>query len=237
MALTPFVTSLLAEQIKPGARVASMGYPDIVADPALIAAILGDRLPQLQYRPDSPAIAKWHGLPAGRQVPDAHSFFGLLGSQLDVFDVAELRGGEIIADLNQQIDKRHLGVYDFVLDVGTLEHCFNIAQAGINMARLLKAGGIIYHTNPYNSGNHGFYGINPTWYADFYSQPGFKLLRCNLFQREAIYEVPHTGRFKCAVAEVNAFAAAMRTELRPVEFVIQTKYKALLGKQVDICVD
>ena len=216
-----------------------MGYPDIIAPSDLIAEVLGDKLPELKYREDSATIARWHNLPAGFNVPDAASFFGLQGASLDVYDVAEIRGGEILCDLNHNHPhwRDGAGTYDFVIDVGTIEHCFNIGQAALNMAGLLKAGGIIYHTNPYNSGNHGFYGINPTWYADFYSQPGFRLLRCNLFQREQVIEIPHTGRFKCDVAEVNVFAAAMRTELRPVEFVVQTKYKAMLTKEMDVTVD
>lgn len=242
MALTTFVTAMLAEQIKPGARIASLGYPDMLAPSDLIAEVLGDKLPELKYRADSEQIAKWHGLPLGTKVPDAASFFGLQGASLTVFDVAELRGGEVIADLNMPhwLWCEHAGSYDFVLDVGTLEHCFNIGQAALNMAGLLKKGGIIYHTNPYNCGNHGFYGINPTWYADFYGQPGFRLLRCNLFKHEKLIEIPHTGRFRCDEGEVNVFAAAVRTEIRPVEFVVQAKYKAMLEKTtkaMDICVD
>jgi hypothetical protein len=229
MALTPLVTRLLGDKVKPGHRVASMGYPDVVSRPELIEAVLGKRVEELEYRIDSPAICKWHGLPEGQKIPTAESFFSLLGATLDVFDVAEVRGGEILCDLNEPM--AYMPGYDFVLDVGTIEHCFNIGQAAKNMAGLLKVGGIIFHGNPHNSGNHGFYGLNPTWYADFYWQEGFELLGCCLQEQgsDDALEVPLTGRFRCDSPSMNIFAVARRTEILPIRWPIQTKYKKLIG--------
>ena len=236
MALTPLVTSMLVPLIKQGHRIASMGYPDIVAPLDMLEQLLGVRFGALKYRPDSEQICKWHGLPQ-HAIPDAESFFDVLGATLDVYDIVEARGGEIVCDLNEPLPVTCItngvwhGPYDFVLDVGTIEHCFNIGQAAKNMAGLLKEGGVIFHGNPHNSGNHGFYGINPTWYADFYGQEGFTLLYCKLMQRgaELPIEVPLTSRFHCPASEVNIFAAARRDEVRPILFPQQTKYKNMTG--------
>ena len=228
MALTPLVTALLAEQIKLGARIASMGYPDLIAPPEMIAGILGDRLPELKYREDSVQIAKWHGLPSGSQVPDAASFFALQGATLDVFDVAEIRGGEIIGDLNQThwLWRERAGQYDFVLDVGTLEHCFNIGQAALNVAGLLKEGGIIYHTNPHSGwGNHGFYSIHPTFYYDFYESNGFKVLGCLLFDRKNnLYQAPPHRRFT-PNGDMNIYCSAQREKVKMLTYPTQRKYR------------
>jgi hypothetical protein len=99
------------------------------------------------------------------------------------------------------------------------------------MAGLLKDGGVIFHGNPHNSGNHGFYGLQPTWYADFYGQDGFDLLYCVLQQRgtEEQLQPPLTGRFSLPAAEVNIFAAARRTAILPIQWPTQTKYKSLIG--------
>lgn len=235
MALTTLQLSMLAPRIKPGARIAAMGYPDLIAPLDMIEALCGDNFGKLEYREDSAKICKWHGLDE-RRIPDSRSFFGLLGAELNVYDIVETRGGEIIEDLNVrwynegewEIERCW---YDFVLDVGTLEHCFNIGQAALNMACMLKAGGTIHHGNPYNMGNHGFYGLNPTWYADFYGQPGFKLHYCKMMEPRTDDEPtqpPLTKRFSCDRAEVGIFAVAERTAILPIEFPMQTKYKSLI---------
>lgn len=231
MALSQTMMREACQFIKPGHRVASMGYPDIVAPMGEVSAILGERVKYLTYRDDSEAICKRHGLEQ-HPVPNAESFFSLLGAQLDVFDVVAERGCEIITDLNYPVEIWLRGSYDIVLDVGTLEHCFNIAQAGINMAGMLKAGGVIFHENPFNWGNHGFYGLNPTWYADFYGQLGFVLSACCLLGKDGSGAmVPTTQRFQFTSAEANVFAVAKRVEILEIGFPIQTKYKKLIGAQ------
>src|SRR3990167_6188878 len=212
----------LCDRLKPGSRIASMGYPDLLAPVVAFETILGDRFDDLKYRDDSNSICQRHGIRPLRKIPDAKSFFGLLEANLDVFDIVQERGDEIICDLNHEMMIAP-GVYDFVLDVGTLEHCFNIAQAVFNMAGLLKEGGVIFHENPFLMGNHGFYSMNPTWYADFYGQDGFRLISCVLITKNRIGDVPHTGRFIFTDDEATCFAIAERTKILPLTFPTQTK--------------
>jgi len=183
MAITPLMTLKLVNELKKrdGARIASMGYPDIIASEKLISQLTTGCLKPLAYRVDSDAICQRHGIEPARRIPDAESFFGVFGAKLDVFDIVQERGGEILCDLNYPIAPDHAKQYDFVLDVGTLEHCFNIAQAAFNMAGLVKVGGMIFHENPSTGwNNHGFYALQPTWYADFYGQPGWELRDCRM---------------------------------------------------------
>ena len=153
MALSVTQTAVLGPILKTGRRVASMGYPDIIAPMELVEKIMGDEFPKLTYRQDSEAICKRHGI-AQREIPDAHSFFKAMGCALDVYDIVKERGCEILCDLNHPIVPR--GTYDIVLDVGTAEHCFNIGQAIVNMADIVRKDGYIIHVNPFNCGNHGF---------------------------------------------------------------------------------
>lgn len=232
MALTKITCDDLVPRLFEGARVASFGYPDIVAPDNDVVRWLGRR--ECEYRADSEEICRWHGMEK-RRIPDARSFFGALGCKLDVFDIAQIRGGEIIADLNVEwregLYPFTWSSYDFLLDVGTLEHCFNIGIAAKNMAGLLNQGGIIYHGNPLWMANHGFYGLNPTWYADFYAQPGMELLWCKLLPKGGVepMEAPLTQRFILdKPPEMNIFAAARRTEIMPISTsIMQTKYAAL----------
>lgn len=215
---------------KPGARIAAMGYPDIVASAKQIEEWTAGCLRPLKYRVDSDVICKRHGIKESRPIPDAESFVGLFGATLDVFDIVRERGSEIPCDLNYPIDAKHHDQYDFVLDVGTLEHCFNIAQAAVNMASLLRKGGTIFHENPFNWCNHGFYGLNPTWYADFYGQPGFALHDFRfLFSNGKHVVLEAADRVvRCLwqeQIEANCYAMAERTEILPINFPMQTKYK------------
>ena len=330
MALSVTQTAVLGPILKTGRRVASMGYPDIIAPMELVEKIMGDEFPKLTYRQDSEAICKRHGL-AKRDIPDAHSFFKVMGCALDVYDIVKERGCEILCDLNHPIrgqvcysgtyEKDHLqqmraaeqqvpteilqGVpreayagnasnacrtiprgtsevdmsvireclsgtgetctapmrdlwlqgreaprglyeatrgqvampemphvasfpleyYDIVLDVGTAEHCFNIGQAIVNMADMVRKDGYIIHENPANWGNHGFYNLNPTFYADFYSANGFELTECFLTRRDGGgLRVPLTGRFKFPPEEVNIFAMAQRKTIQKLVWPTQTKY-------------
>lgn len=231
MALSTLLMRELCKRLKPGARIASMGYPDIIAPSKEIESILGAKCYSIKYHGDSEAIGKWHGVE--QKIPDAHSFFELQGATLDVYDVVDHRGTEIIADLNKPFTVPR--GYDFVIDVGTMEHCFNIGCAALNMAGILTKGGFILHENPYSMGNHGLYSINPTFYADFYGQRGFRLHECWLVPRghDPIKNVDRTRRFKYEGPEANMIAIAERTEVLPVRFVVQSKYKKMIPDAED----
>lgn len=224
MALSALMMIKVCRFLKEGDRVAAMGYPDIIGTETQIEEILKGR--EVAYRPDSEAICKRHGL-AQRKIPDAESFFHSLGARLDVFDIIKERGTEILCDLNKPFVEKES--YEMVLDVGTLEHCFNVGQAMMNMAGLLKKGGMIFHQNPFNLGNHGFYGFNPTFYQDFYEQNGFSVLDNRLVNKLMSLKVPATGRFVYEQKEAGTFCIARREEVKEFVFPTQTKYKQKLG--------
>ncbi len=225
MALNPIALEKLLGKLKPGDAIASMGYPDILYPPDRLEGLVGDKFLRIEYRDDSGEICRRHGLPAHR-VPDAEKLFELYGASLDVFDIVQERGTEIVLDLNHPIPVNGVGQFDYVLDVGTLEHCFNAPQALVNMLSLLKEGGIIIHENPFNWGNHGFWNLNPTLYHDFYTDNGCEILECVLVTRGGgIAEVPITGRFQFLQDEANCLCVAVKLEDVPIAFPTQTKYR------------
>lgn len=202
-----------------------MGYPDLIAPLSVFESILEDPV-KLSYREDSEKICRRHGMPP-RKIPDAHSFFELMECELDVYDIVQERGCEIVCDLNNNLDPILKAYnYDIVLDVGTLEHCFNISQAIINMAGMVKVGGYIIHENPFLAGNHGFYSLNPTFFVDFYSANGFEVLECKLVNSKGEHAlVPRTKRFRFMSEEANVFAFAKREGMQRFVYPIQTKYR------------
>ena len=226
MALSIAQTHAVWKIVKPGMRVASFGYPDIIAPMEQIEKILKEEISELSYRADSQAICKRHGL-ADRPIPDADSFFALLGAKLTVYDIVRERGNEIILDLNEPL--KLIEQYDLVLDVGTVEHCFNIAQAMMNMASMVNVGGRIIHENPFNCGNHGFYNLNPTFYCDFYAANGFRVTVCGLVGKDGNAGPVAPGRrFKYTDSEANVFVIAERLCEQPFVFPVQAKYQGLI---------
>ena len=227
MALSIAQTIALHNLLREGMKVASFGYPDMIAPPSLMDRLVGTKT-GLKYRTDSDAICRRHGMER-RPIPDAEHLFALLGCTLHVYDIVQERGCEILCDLNDPMVVIH--DYDIVLDVGTVEHCFNIGQAMMNMAGMVKVGGYIVHENPFNCGNHGFYNLNPTFYKDFYTANGFTVLSCLLSTRDGrVCDVPHASRFSFLEQEINTYALARRDSVVPFTFPMQAKYaKAAAG--------
>jgi hypothetical protein len=213
-------------------RVLSLGYPDILAGPADIARIFGPEIASgLGVRADSQSIRSWHhaGKP-GEGVVSAEDLFERLGVQLEVLDITEARGGEMIFDLNEPLPQYLRENYLLVIDGGTLEHCFNIAQAARNVAEMTAARGYVFHGNPVNMYNHGFYNFNPTWYVDFYGANGFEVkflkLAIEPVSAPQMAEVPPVARFKMKdLGDSSMYCLVQRTSVAPIAWPMQTKYR------------
>lgn len=216
-----------------GARIASLGYPDMLVPVARVREIL--QVPNdvgLPIRADSESILAWHGLldhPAyDKKVVDAGWVLQKLGLQATYVDVHEVRGGEIRQDLNQKLNPLLFEQFDIVYDAGTLEHCFNIAQAIENVLAMAKVGGFIYHGNPHNVGNHGFFNLTPTFYHDFYTQNGHDLVPpgCEVIHNgEPQGVLPSVGRYHLTFGvETWIMACAVKKHDTPPHWPTQTKY-------------
>lgn len=167
-------------------RLLSLGYPDLLLTQDF----------DVKHADDWQAIAKWHNWPY--PIYDTEAVFKELGIEATYFDIHASRGCEHVVDLNKDVswagDK-----FDVVLDPGTLEHVFNIGQGFWTVRRLCRAGGHIIHTNPMNAGNHGFWNLSPTVYADWYGQNGDKVIRAEILAgplaNREVYEMPPIARF------------------------------------------
>jgi hypothetical protein len=202
-----------------------------LVSPEQIRQILGDDVfRKLTFRADSADILRWHNASdITDRVVESSSLFSALGMQLEVSDITEARGGELILDLNEPCDPSLHRRYDLLVDSGTLEHCFNIGQAAKNMACMAALGGYIWHGNPLNMLNHGFYNLNPTWYADFYTENGFELLYLKAASGSRlspkIYDVPAYKRFGGVPEDTCLDCIVKKQEEKPLVWPVQTKYK------------
>jgi len=161
-------------------RLAALGYPDLLVSVEQLEDVLGDvKITNPVYRDDSEEISKnhkiWKYKHGDKKILDTNFALSLFGIKMFVIDISEIRGGEILCDLNHPIDQKLVEQFHIVLDHGTIEHCFNIAQAMTNLLSFLGVGGYIFHSSPLTMVNHGFYNLNPTFFADFYNDNGHRL--------------------------------------------------------------
>lgn len=211
MALTLQTLTLLASYL-PGKRILSFGYPDIVARGEDVERLFGVRPTRFTE------FNRWHRVEY--PLPETLELFDAIGAQLECVDIHRSRGVERVVDLNHPCD---LGSYDLVLDAGTIEHCFNIAQAIVNAAEAVAPGGHVFHGPPMTMLNHGFYNINPTLLYDFYEQNGWTVELLVGATREGHFKVPVSKRF-IAPSEAALYCIARREGTGALAFPTQSKY-------------
>lgn len=128
-------------------------------------------------------VAKQHGIICNPEVVakvkqnpwyTSKEFYEMLGFlHYDDIDVHPDEGVTIVHDMNQPIDEQYHQSYDFVSEVGTIEHIFDLKNVMGNIAKTLKVGGTICHLAPLDALNHGFYNFSLNFFYDFYRVNGF----------------------------------------------------------------
>ena len=126
-------------------------------------------------------IPAWNGTWWGRNT-NAQTVLTLLGAQeVVVTDVSDYEGATLLLDLNNAVPEEQTGQYDVILDIGTLEHLFDVPMALANLTKMLKVGGELILILPAsNSIDHGFYSFSPTLLFDYFKTNGFDNLDCYL---------------------------------------------------------
>ncbi|MCF6341092.1 MAG: hypothetical protein L3J10_10165 [Sulfurimonas sp.] len=165
-------------------KILSLGYPDILITKEQMSKLIIDAdVDKIEIRKDSIDVAATHKMEdLAYWCCESYSLFKILGANLTVMDFTDWTGKEEVVDLNYPVDEKYYELYDIVIDPGTTEHIFNIAQAMISILQITKTDGFIYHQTPLNLINHGFYNFSPTLYKDFYEDNGAILLNCNQLQ-------------------------------------------------------
>ena len=213
-----------------GGLACSAGYPDILVTRQQLEACVGAQAAaRIPVRPDSAKICAWHGVGGFiDSIFESVSLFKELGYELDVIDIQRARGDEILLDLNFPISADLHETYDLVVDSGTCEHCFNIGQAAMNLASLVRKDGVLIQGMPLNMFNHGFYNVNPTWFHDFYLSSGYRILFlkgvCDIVREPKLFELPPYSRFHVVPQNAGILLMARRESIRPPTIPVQHKY-------------
>lgn len=97
--------------------------------------------------------------------------------KVDVLDISDYEGANIIHDMNVSISEKYYGKFSCVFDGGATEHVFNFPVAITNIMKILDVGGCYIGAVPSDHVNgHGFYQFGPMMYIQlFCEQNGFKL--------------------------------------------------------------
>lgn len=212
---------------KRGAKVLSFGHPDILALPEELAPIFG----QMLAKDNAGVLASRKQHPNPNIVGSAKIVFRAMSAELHVIDKSMLYGVDETGDMNLPIAPQHHGAYDLVVDPGTTEHCFNVAQALKNAAEAVAVGGHIYHMVPLCHWNHGFWNFSPGVFADFYdSDNGFEVIRLEGIKRHRWVPVHAHGKFEIENhgRKLNLLCIARKIAAVPIKYPIQFKYREML---------
>ncbi|MEO5694455.1 MAG: hypothetical protein ABIQ72_15105 [Usitatibacter sp.] len=220
--------------VRPAMRGLFLAYPDLLMPRAALAGLVGeDVIARVPARADAAAIWEYHGL-RGVLDPmyDSIALFREMGVEATVVDVAALRGDERIVDLNEPLPRDLAQRFDLVVDTGTCEHCFNVAQAFANACEALAVGGILVHAAPLTRINHGFWSFNPTVYPDFFEDNGFKLqvMTGVAGTLKEGFRTFHLDPYfpSTPPPEAGIYVVAERTEIRPLRWPVQRKYRGMI---------
>ena len=158
------------------------------------------------------------------------SFLG--ATEVSSIDNSDYEGATYVSDLNEEINLEK--TFDTVVDLGTGEHIFDVAQLFKNAIKMCKLGGCILHSVPANGEcGHGLYQFSPDLFLSLYSERnGFtntKIYIASLMDERHWYQVlpPAQGRRVMANSATATYILCITTkvrEVRPIS-VYQSDYE------------
>jgi len=154
-------------------------------------------------------------------------------TNVESLDFSDFEKATHIVDLNLPLPQKFHGIYDTVINFGTLEHIFNISEALKSCSALCKKGGQILHIMPSNNFcGHGFYQFSPELFFSLYSEKnGYaetEVFLSDVTDNNYIYKVksPKNGN-RINLYSFNSLNVLCRTVL------VENKLSALNVQQSD----
>jgi len=98
-------------------------------------------------------------------------FFNLLGiEKVDVMDVSDYEGADILHDLNEPVPDSLVGQFDFIIDGGTFDHLIDLRMAFENVVKMLKPCGRVFQWNAAsNFIGAAYLSFGPDLFYDYYT--------------------------------------------------------------------
>ncbi len=174
-------------------------------------------------------IPRWIGTPQG-EFTNAQAVLTLLGAErVFATDISDYENPDYIIDFNHDVNEQYHERFDVILDIGTLEHIFDVPTALSNITKMLKEGGeVILILTSSNAIDHGFYSFSPTLFFDFFTINGFSNFSCylregsnyNYMKKGKIYRYNHIGKEYSLTSKNSVdvcFFATKQQKLKPIE--------------------
>jgi SAM-dependent methyltransferase len=143
-----------------------------------------------------PTIATSGG---GDDCLDDVSILKALGaSSVTSLDFSDYEGADVIYDLNRRELPEHFKhAFDIIIDIGVIEHVFDIAAAFENIHNILAVGGrFIIFTTCIHYIDRAFYMMSPTLFYDYYQANNYEI---NVIK---LYGFPHGYCHNCLADKV-----------------------------------
>ncbi|WP_374299357.1 hypothetical protein [Ferrovibrio sp.] len=215
-------------------EVLAFGYPDLLLSKKRLEELVGTDLARnLPERADAAKIRAWYGMAHEEPIYDSLALFDRLGMNVTIADVVALQGMERIVDLNDPLPDDLRRRFDFVIDPGTCEHCFNVGMAFRNVCEAVRLGGFLVHMAPLTLVNHGFWNFSPTVYPDYFEANGFSLLHMAgyAYKPDSSLEVFTVKPFENFTPPMKGliYVVAERIGEQDPIWPIQRKYQTLLS--------
>jgi hypothetical protein len=158
-----------------------------------------------------------------RRFTNAQTVLTLLGAdKISVADCSSYENPDYLVDLNNPIDSGLSDKFDVILDVGTLEHIFDIPTALSNLIKMIKNGGQIILILPASGCiDHGFYSFSPSLLFDFFEKNGFYNFSCYLLEgsqfsvmkKTRVYKYSHVGDQHVLISKKGVEVAFFATKM------------------------
>jgi SAM-dependent methyltransferase len=123
-------------------------------------------------------------------------YLGALGARdLHALDVSPHEGADIVHDLNEPVPSELEARFDIVLDVGSLEHVFDVPTALRSYMRMVRPGGrLVIVTMANNHCGHGFYQFSPElFYRVMSERNGYAVERMEVATEDVEFSRPVAG--------------------------------------------
>lgn len=117
-------------------------------------------------------VRKWNEIASdGKKEIDTFSLLEVFGyGDVHALDISDYEGADILMDLNNEMMEEQRE-FDFVMNIGTLEHVYNVATAMNNIYRLTKEQGYILNIGPAAGYvDHGFFSFSPSFFEDYFME-------------------------------------------------------------------
>jgi hypothetical protein len=199
-------------------EIAFLGYSDLMHTSEEWNKWTDNQNTKLEKRKNHEKLKIVHGRMDVEFVPTIQSTLTtVFGERVKatVFDFQPYEGSEVIHDFNYPIEQKYHSKFDIVLDFGSIEHIFNIAQAIANLALITKKDGLIFNENPLLMLNHGFYSLNPVFYYDFFTANEFEVKRVRFTTTLKITR--ENGNSEAKQVNINGVPASNRFRLALIE--------------------